>query len=180
MLEKIFEEMEKGKSTVKILGREVDFVPLEWAKNILRRRMNDDTTIGINIDDERFWKILFDEACVEGKQAERIYANLRKIRNDGWVPVEERLPEEHEESRDRLDADTLAVIDTEHNMVSDLVQCTVYDAEKDEYFVCDDCTVNGKWCNFEEVTGTYKVIAWQPLPEPYRPEKGETDGDNNL
>lgn len=32
MLEKIFEEMEKGKSTVKILGREVDFVPLEWAK----------------------------------------------------------------------------------------------------------------------------------------------------
>lgn len=96
---------------------------------------------------------------------------IRKHVNDDWIPVEVELPEQHEESSDRFDPDTLAVIDTEYNMVSDLVQCTVYDFEKDEYFVCDDCTVNGKWCNFEEVTGTYKVIAWQPLPEPYRPER---------
>ena len=102
------------------------------------------------------------------------YINSRGC--DGWIPVKERLPEEHEESRDILDADTLAVMDTEHNMVSDLVQCTVYDAKKDEYFVCDDCTVNGKWCNLEGVTGTYKVIAWQPLPEPYR-LKDELRGD---
>ena len=106
------------------------------------------------------------------KMAEVIEDIIRKHMNDGWIPVEKRLPEEHEESRDRLDTDTLAVIDTEHNMVSNLVQCTVYDSRKDEYFVCDDCTVNGKWCNFEEVTGTYKVIAWRPHPEPYRPEKG--------
>ena len=33
----------------------------------------------INIDDERFWDILFDEACVEGKQAERIKPELEKI-----------------------------------------------------------------------------------------------------
>lgn len=33
----------------------------------------------INIDDERFWDILFDEACVEGKQAERIKTELEKI-----------------------------------------------------------------------------------------------------
>ena len=155
MLEKIFEEMEKGKSTVKILGREVDFVPLEWAKNILRRRMNDDTTIGINIDDERFWKILFDEACVEGKQAERIYANLRKIRNDGWIPVEERPPK-----RDGFYLVSL-------NVPTDL----------------DEMKVSKAW--FNEKTMAFSeygkaVIAWQPLPESYRPEKGGTDGDNNL
>lgn len=33
----------------------------------------------IDIDDERFWNILFDEACVEGKQAERIKTELEKI-----------------------------------------------------------------------------------------------------
>ena len=33
----------------------------------------------IDIDDERFWDILFDEACVEGNQAERIKTELEKI-----------------------------------------------------------------------------------------------------
>ena len=33
----------------------------------------------INIKDERFWDILFDEACVEGQQAERIEKELKKI-----------------------------------------------------------------------------------------------------
>lgn len=33
----------------------------------------------IDIDDERFWDILFDEACVEGNQAERIKNELEKI-----------------------------------------------------------------------------------------------------
>ena len=33
----------------------------------------------IDIDDERFWDVLFDEACVEGNQAERIKTELEKI-----------------------------------------------------------------------------------------------------
>ena len=33
----------------------------------------------VNIKDERFWQILFDEACVEGQQAERIEKELKKI-----------------------------------------------------------------------------------------------------
>lgn len=33
----------------------------------------------IDIDDERFWKILFDEACVDGAQAERIKNALVEI-----------------------------------------------------------------------------------------------------
>ena len=33
----------------------------------------------IDIDDERFWNILFDEACVEGQQATRIEKELEKI-----------------------------------------------------------------------------------------------------
>ena len=33
----------------------------------------------ININNDNFWQILFDEACVEGKQAERIEKELEKI-----------------------------------------------------------------------------------------------------
>ena len=33
----------------------------------------------ISIDDERLWNILFDEACVEGQQADRIYKALEAI-----------------------------------------------------------------------------------------------------
>ena len=33
----------------------------------------------IDIDDEKFWDVLFDEACVEGNQAERIKNKLEKI-----------------------------------------------------------------------------------------------------
>lgn len=33
----------------------------------------------IDIEDERFWDVLFDEACVEGNQAERIKNELEKI-----------------------------------------------------------------------------------------------------
>lgn len=36
-------------------------------------------SILIDIEDERFWDILFDEACVEGNQAERIKNELEKI-----------------------------------------------------------------------------------------------------
>ena len=33
----------------------------------------------IDISNERFWDILFDEACVEGQQAERIEKELKQI-----------------------------------------------------------------------------------------------------
>lgn len=37
----------------------------------------------IDIDNEKFWDILFDEVCVEGSQAERIEKELNKISLDG-------------------------------------------------------------------------------------------------
>ena len=76
------------------------------------------------------------------KMAEKI---IRKHMNDGWIPVEERLPE-------------------------------------DGTYLC---TLAGELCGIEEpFTGMCGiengiwdepdcVIAWRPLPEPYRPERSE-------
>mgnify|MGYP002796932415 CR=1 FL=1 len=40
-LEKILEEIEKGTHTFELLGREVDFVAIDWVRDIIRKHMND-------------------------------------------------------------------------------------------------------------------------------------------
>ena len=79
---------------------------------------------------------------------------IRKHINDGWIPVEERLPEVDED-----------------------VEETIEDDECPEYIVTirgaqESTTLkyspDGTW--FDENGYVYDVIAWQPLPELYRPE----------
>ena len=80
---------------------------------------------------------------------------IRKHMNDGWIPVEERPPE--------VDEDTEETIEDDY--------CP-------EYIVtirgASESTVlkyspNGTW--FDDNGNAYDVIAWRPLPEPYRPER---------
>ena len=98
-----------------------------------------------------------------------ILRNLRDIRkhmsgkdtdvptNDGWIPVEERLPEAGE-----------------HVLVS---IGTGFNPEK--AFLSED----GHWTMLHAPEGyndiTDMVDAWRPLPEPYRPKK-ESEGSRRL
>ena len=76
---------------------------------------------------------------------------IRKHMNDGWIPVEERLPEEKKsvlvqwEKYDRHLNATLTYLDV----------MWLDDAEEQVFE-----TING--------VPNGKVIAWRPLPEPYR------------
>lgn len=65
---------------------------------------------------------------------------IRKHMNDGWIPCEERLPE---------DGQSVLCTDGKYAYLVE------YDADLDAGFGDMD-----------------DIIAWQPLPEPYRPEKG--------
>lgn len=78
------------------------------------------------------------------------YMSIRKHINDGWVSVEERLPEN--------DGIYIATMDGE--IVGQKIPFTGL-AEFE----------NGKWVDDEDDYNC--VIAWRPLPEPYRPERGE-------
>lgn len=77
---------------------------------------------------------------------------------EGWIPVEERLPEEKK---------------------SVLVQWEKYDRSIDETLIYLDVM----WLEdeedvvFETINGipNGRVIAWRPLPEPYRPERSDHD-----
>ena len=81
---------------------------------------------------------------------------ISKHINDGWIPVEERLPEEKKsvlvqwEKYDRRLNVTLTYLD-------------VMWLEDEEDVVFE--TING--------IPNGRVIAWRPLPEQYRPERSE-------
>ncbi len=94
---------------------------------------------------------------------------LEQQEKDQWIPVSGGLPDEHEEVRDIYDVESLALVDTENFLASDLVLVTVKDSEKDELFVSDDVIVNGKWSNFGAMD-TFNVVAWKPMPDPYMEE----------
>ena len=75
---------------------------------------------------------------------------------NGWIPVEERLPEEKKFY--------------EEIMRSPL--CLVTVLSDDELMVDIDRTVNGVW-TLEESFDKPKIIAWQPLQEPYEVKGNE-------
>ena len=84
----------------------------------------------------------------------RVEDIIRKHMNDDWIPCEERLPEEPDENLE-------------------------FDGKKLELYLV---TVRGTkypfrafWNGMDFTDGwtKCKVVAWRPLPEPYRPEKGE-------
>lgn len=69
---------------------------------------------------------------------------IRKHMNDGWIPVEERLPEES------------------------LNSVIGWDEERKR--CCFVQRWGGRWI-FGNDIDSVKITAWRPLPEPYRPER---------
>ncbi len=96
-----------------------------------------------------------DKCVIDAKLAwDYIKDIIRKHMNDGWIPVEERLPE--------VDAD---------------IEETIEDDDCPEYNVTirgalESTTLkyspDGVW--FDDNGNVYDVIAWRPLPERYHPE----------
>ena len=75
-----------------------------------------------------------------------------------WIPVTERLPKEK-------DAGILKKLGTSKR--SEYVLATV--EVKDERMTVTACTYDGKWdWNMKYAFPDYKIIAWMPLPEPYK------------
>lgn len=157
MLEKILQEIEQYETKMEESG--VSALCPGWVKEIIKKHLsakdlNVPTNDGkISIDDERLWQILFDEACVEGQQADRIYKQLKEICGDGWIPAEDGMPKEKYQKNK-----VWITIETEKGN-----RATVMGYE--------DC---GKFhfSNGNEIK-KYKVIAWKPYtyPKPYRKDE---------
>lgn len=99
------------------------------------------------------WNVGIDQAIEIVNQEAEEYVPDINVGNNGWIPCSERLPEEPEEG------------------LTDIDEC-------DEYIVMiKDADIptalnyagNGEWYRDGNY---YNVVAWQPLPEPYK-QKGE-------
>ena len=78
---------------------------------------------------------------------------IRKHMNDGWIPVEERLPEVPDDMEDEYCPEFNVTI-------KGASRATTLKYSPD-----------GAW--FDDSGQVYVVIAWRPLPDLYRSEKGE-------
>ena len=88
---------------------------------------------------------------------------IRKHMNDGWIPVDERLPEDEIPTPKLVTAlvpDRKARWDNSETF-SVIVDTDVYDPD-----------YTGKWECYKK-----NVIAWCPLPEPYHPESEKEKPD---
>ena len=74
ILEEIDETIERYKENANMEAVDICY-GMKLAKKIIRKHMNDGW---IPVEDERLWDILFEEACVEGEQAKRIYNRLKE------------------------------------------------------------------------------------------------------
>ena len=88
------------------------------------------------------------DICAGLREAEGI---IHKHMNDGWISVEERLPEEEYYP---------ALCVTNENYY-----CVAVYNKTHGFRTGDICTVG-------------EIVAWRPLPEPYRPERSDNhDGE---
>ena len=89
------------------------------------------------------------EGCSRRKWYQKGYEDGKK--DNDWIPVEERLPNEEEFKeaycRNKYAAEFVV-------MIEDATRPTTL------YYK------NGSW--FDEERNYYSVVAWQPLPEPYK------------
>lgn len=93
------------------------------------------------------------EGCIIDNDAgHRAVDIIRKHMNDGWIPVEERLPEVPDDMEDEYCPEFNVTI-------KGASRATTLKYSPD-----------GAW--FDDSGQVYVVIAWRPLPDLYRSEKG--------
>ena len=81
---------------------------------------------------------------------------IKPAPNDDWIPVEERLPEEGEECLAQFE---VKVRNTRNEVIKATYIHVLY-------------LEGGIWKSFAGIPNG-KVIAWRPLPEPYRTERSD-------
>ena len=93
---------------------------------------------------------------------------IKTIEHNRWIPYYERMPEEHDSifkkfyGTSKWDKCMWLKNSDEVNVTSELKDGT----RITEYSYTHD----GKWCFLSDVVER-KVVAWRPLPEPYRPQE---------
>ena len=142
ILEKILEEIEDHAIEFESFGMCDDYVSVGWAKEIIRSHMDDVPKCG---------------ECSRRKWYQIGYEDGKK--NDGWIPVEDKLPEEKGWYQ--------CTCSDKEIWNDDIVRDLYYYPEIKEFVDNIRYEANGLK-DIEKYYWTKYVTAWQPLPEPYK------------
>ena len=142
VLEKILEEIEDHAIEFESFGMCDDYVSVGWAKEIIRSHMDDVPKCG---------------ECSRRKWYQIGYEDGKK--NDGWIPVEDKLPEEKGWYQ--------CTCSDKEIWNDDIVRDLYYYPEIKEFVDNIRYEANGLK-DIEKYYCTKYVTAWQPLPEPYK------------
>ncbi|WP_418437740.1 DUF551 domain-containing protein [Blautia sp.] len=99
--------------------------------------------------------------CVCERAMEIVRSHMDEM-NDDWIPCSKRLPNEEEFAKAYVGEDAAEFLVTIEGAT---VSTTLY-------------FKNGKW--FDERLHHYKVVAWKPLPEPYRAADNKPDWKEHI
>lgn len=158
-LEKILEEMKKiknGNRKEKLYAKYPPNSKEQKALNAYSQGYEDGTDNFYNAMVDIIRKHMNDRPCSECSRRKFYQAGYRDGKTDGWIPVEERLPEKY-----------ISVLvqwekyDRHLNVTLTYLDVMWLEDEEDVVFETTNGVPNGK------------VIAWRPLPEPYFPERSE-------
>ena len=142
VLEKILEEIEDHAIEFESFGMCDDYVSVGWAKEIIRSHMDDVPKCG---------------ECSRRKWYQIGYEDGKK--NNGWIPVEDKLPEEKGWYQ--------CTCSDKEIWNDDIVRDLYYYPEIKEFVDNIRYEANGLK-DIEKYYWTKYVTAWQPLPEPYK------------
>lgn len=144
-LEKILEEIDAHAIEFETFGISDDYISVEWVKEIIRKHMNDNNS------------------CGECSRRKWYQIGYKDGKDDGWISAEERMPEEYGEY-------LVTIVPSAGYLWEKRIIANFSDLMgivKKPIFYTGEV---GK-IDFEDITDM--VIAWRPLPEPYRPERSE-------
>lgn len=136
VLEKILEEIEDHAIEFESFGMCDDYVSVGWAKDIIRSHMGDVPKC---------------RECSRRKFYMQGYEDGKK--NDGWIPVSEKLPEEN-------DGKYYPMLNVSTSYGA--VKWGFYRVRDKEWYIYSE--MHGELIKAEDK----EVIAWQPLPKPYK------------
>ncbi len=104
------------------------------------------------------------------KEMLEIVQEIAEEYNGGWIPCSERLPEEHDSMFAKLKG-TDKWSDSMFEKISDDVNATVeFDDGTRKTMTLH--TNDGKWNTNNRIV-KFNVIAWKPLPEPFKESEEE-------
>ena len=116
------------------------------------------------------WLNEYFEFCGEAKVVVGVGKDTNIPSNDGWIPVEDGLPEEHDSIFAKFKG-TDMWSNAMFEKSSDKVNVT-FEFEDGTRKSGTSYTIDGKWkCEKGNCAVKRKVIAWRPLLEPYKPKK---------